>query len=146
MRNIGYSSCLTDPYLWFKEEARSSDSAKYYAYFFLYFDDCLVIHHVAYTYLHELDHFFKIKAGSIGDLNMDLGSKPRKVLLENGVESWATSASKYVQEAVYISEAYLHEHFGRRKFANKVINTFESEYNPLMDSSAELGTIFLNYY
>ena len=40
------------------------------------------------------------------------------------------------------SEAYLREHFRGRNFANKAINTFELEYNTLMDSSAELGPIF----
>ena len=44
------------------------------------------------------------------------------------------------------SEAYLHEHFGGWKFAKKFISTFESEYDPLMDSSADLGPILLNYY
>ena len=43
-------------------------------------------------------------------------------------------------------EAYFHEHFGGRKFAKKVINPFESDYDPLMNSSAELGPIFLNFY
>ena len=40
----------------------------------------------------------------------------------------------------------MHDHSGGRKFAYKVINTFESEYDPLMDSSAELGPILMNYY
>ena len=44
------------------------------------------------------------------------------------------------------SEAYLHEHFGGRKFANKVINSFESEYDPIIDLSAELGPILLDFY
>ena len=44
------------------------------------------------------------------------------------------------------SEAYLYEHFGGQKFAKKFINPFDSEYDPLMDSSDELGPIFLNYY
>ena len=92
MRNLGYSSCLADPDLWFKEETRPSDGVKYYAYFLLYVDDCLAIHHAADTALHELDHFFKMKSGSIGDPNMYLGAKLRKVTFENGVESWATSA------------------------------------------------------
>ena len=35
---------------------------------------------------------------------------------------------------------------GGRKFSKKVINPFESEYDPLMDSSADLGPILLNYY
>ena len=43
---------------------------------------------------------------------MYLGDKIRKVVLENGVEAWTDSASKYVQEAVYNSEACLHENFG----------------------------------
>ena len=67
-------------------------------------------------------------------------------VLENGVEAWATSASKCVQEDVSNSAAYLHGHFRGRKFAKKVVNQFESEYDPLMDLSAELGPISLNCY
>ena len=87
-----------------------------------------------------------MKSGSIGDPNMYLGAKLRKVVLENRVEAGATSALKYVQEAVSNSEAYLHEHFGGRKLAKTVINPFKSEYDPLMNSSAELGPILLKYY
>ena len=47
---------------------------------------------------------------------------------------------------MYNSEASFNEHFGGWKFAKKVNNPFESEYDPLMDSSAELGPILLNYY
>ena len=39
MRNIGYLLCLSDPDLWFKEETRPSDGAKYYAYFLLHVYD-----------------------------------------------------------------------------------------------------------
>ena len=55
------------------------------------------------------------------------------VVLENGVEAWATSASDYVQKAVSNLEAYLHEHYGDWEFSKKVINPFKSEYYPLMD-------------
>ena len=55
MRNIGYSLCLADPDLWFKEETHPSDGAKYYAYFLLYVDYCLVLHHAADKDLYELD-------------------------------------------------------------------------------------------
>ena len=44
------------------------------------------------------------------------------------------------------SEAYLYENFGGWNFAKKVINPFESDYDPLMDSSADLGPILLHYY
>ena len=87
MRNIGYSLFLADPNLWFKEETCPPDGANYYAYFCFYVDDCLVIHHYLDTALHELDQFFKMKSGSIGDPNMYLGSRLSKVVLENGVEA-----------------------------------------------------------
>ena len=87
MRNLVYLLCLADPDLWFKEETRPSGRDKYYAYFLLYVDYCLVIHNSADIALHELDHIFKMKSGSIGDLNMYLGAKIRKVVLENGVEA-----------------------------------------------------------
>ena len=145
-RNIGYPLCPEDPDLWFKEETCPSDGDKHYAYFFLYVDNCLVIHNAEDTALHELDHFFTMKSGSIGYPNMYLGAKLRKVVLENGFEAWATSALKYLKEAVSNSEDYLHENFGGRKFSKKVINTFESEYDPLMNSSADLGLMLMNYY
>ena len=110
------------PVICFKEERRPSGSTKYYAYLLRYVDDCLIMHQDADTALHELDHFFKIKSGSIGDPTMYLGAKLRKVVLENRVEAWDTSASNYVQEAVSNSEAYSREHFGGQRFANKVIN------------------------
>ena len=81
MINLGYSSFLADPDLWFKEETRPSDGAKYYAYFLIYVNDFLVIHLAVDTALHELDNFFKIKSGSIGYPNIYLGAKTRKFVL-----------------------------------------------------------------
>ena len=66
--------------------------------------------------------------------------------MENGVEAWDPIASEYVQEAMSNSEVYLNEHFGGRKLTNKVNNKFELEHDTLMDSSAEMGIILLNYY
>ena len=41
------------------------------------------------------------------------------------------------------SEAYLN---GGRKLTNRVNDPFEWEYDPLMDSSSDLGPILMNYY
>ena len=49
------------------------------------------MHHSADKTLHELDHSFKMKSGSIGDPNMYLGAKMRKVVLEKVVQAWDTS-------------------------------------------------------
>ena len=67
-------------------------------------------------------------------------------MLENGVEAWATSAPKYVQEAMSNSESYFNEYLQGRKFVTKIIHVFKSEYDPLMDLSADPASIFLNYY
>jgi hypothetical protein len=63
----------------------------------LFVDDCLCINHDAEKALRELDKYFLMKAGSIGDPDIYLGAKLRKVKLINGVESWAMSPSKYVK-------------------------------------------------
>ena len=42
--------------------------------------------------------------GSIGDPDVYLGNKLRRVRLSNGVYAWANSSSKYVQELVRNTE------------------------------------------
>jgi hypothetical protein len=59
----------------------------------------------AMSALNELDYYFEMKPGSIGDPDIYLGGKLRKVALPNGVEAWGISPSKYVQEAVKNAEA-----------------------------------------
>jgi len=44
----------------------------------LYVDDCLAIHHDAEGALLQIDKFFPMKAGSIGDPDIYLGSKLHK--------------------------------------------------------------------
>ena len=65
-------------------------------------DDALAIHHDAMSALLELNHYFIMKKGSIGDPNIYLGAKLRQVTLDNGVVAWSASPSKYVQDAVRI--------------------------------------------
>ena len=39
MHHLGYKSCLADPDLWYKPDAREEDKYKYYSYVLLYVDD-----------------------------------------------------------------------------------------------------------
>ena len=107
MRTMGYESCQADPDLWMKKCVRPEDGFEYYAYILLYVDDCLTIHHDAIGVLNELDYYFKLKPGSIGDPDIYLGAKLRKITLNNGVEAWGLSPSKYVQEAISNVEKWL---------------------------------------
>jgi hypothetical protein len=48
-----------------------------------------------------------MKEESIGDPDIYLGSKLRKVTLPNGVEAWMISPAKYICEAIKNVEKYL---------------------------------------
>ena len=56
----------------------------------------MVIHHDAEAVLLCIDKYFKMKPGSIGDPGVYLGAAIKKMHLQNGVEAWARSPSKYV--------------------------------------------------
>ena len=146
MRNLGYESCKADTDLWFKECVRPDDGLRYYAYVLIYVDDCLAIHHDAQSCLLEIDKFFTMKPDSIGDPDVYLGAKLRKVTLSNGVQAWSLSPSKYVQEAVKNVEKYLDEKMGGRKLPNRFRGLWPSDYRPELDDSPELDPKMANYY
>lgn len=137
MKTIGYRPCLADPDVWFKEETRPNDGSRYYAYMLLYVDDCLAIHYDAIGALRELDKYFPMKAGSIGDPKIYLGAKLRPTTLENGVVAWAMSPSKYVQEAVANVQKHLKER--GQSLAKNAVTPFSSDYSPELDVSEVLG-------
>ena len=62
MYNLSYKSCLADPDLWYKPEAKP-DGTEYYSYILCYVDDILVIHHDAMLILTDFDKHFKLKPG-----------------------------------------------------------------------------------
>jgi len=109
MRHLGYKPCKADSDLWYKPMVRPEDNFEYYAYLLLWVDACLSIYHNATAALREVDRYFPMKEGSIGDPNIYLRAKLRKVTLSNGVEAWSLSPSKYVQEAVQNTEEHMHK-------------------------------------
>jgi hypothetical protein len=145
MRTLGYKSCLADPDLWYKPMVRP-DGFKYYAYTLVYSDDILSVNHDAMSALNELDYYFKMKPGSIGDPDFYLGGKLRKVTLSNGVEAWGISPSKYVQEAVKNVEEYTAKTFNGRKLLKKAPTPFENDYRPELDTTPYLNAAQANYY
>ena len=145
---MGYKPCLADPDIWLKPMVRPDDGFEYYAYLLLYVDDCLAINHDATGALEELDKFFSMKPGSIGDPDIYLGAKLRRVQLDNGVFAWGLSPSKYVQEAVRNVEEYLDKNFGGRKLTRKSVRSpwVNTDYSAETDDSPELGPDLASYY
>ena len=80
-------TALNDVDLWFKPVVRPDNGLRYYAYVLLYMDDCLCIHHDAESALYEIDKYFPMNKGSIGNPDIYLGSKLRLVTLCNGVKA-----------------------------------------------------------
>ena len=145
MRHLGYKPCRADPDLWMKPMVRPDDGFRYWAYILLYVDDCLAIHHDATSALEQLDKYFQMKPGSIGDPNFYLGAKLRKVTLDNGVEAWSISASKYVQEAVRNCETFIKKNLpgGMPK---KAPGPWPTNYVSELDETPELSPALANFY
>ena len=146
MHHMGYKPCKADPDLWIKAEKRPDDGVWYYSYVLFYVDDCLAIRHDATEVLKELDKYFPMKEGSIGDPDIYLGAKLRKVRLDNGVTCWALSSAKYVQEAVTTTEKYIREHLGIDKFPKTGSGPWPTNYVSETDESSELETKRASYY
>ena len=143
---MGWNRSKADPDLWYRPEVPPEDGTKYYVYVLFYINDTLVIHHDATLVLLQLDKYFQMKKGSIGDPDIYLGAKLRTVRLDNGVTAWAMSSSKYVQEAIRNVELYLDKNFAGRKLQRKVSAPWPSGFSAETDDSPVLDAKLANYY
>ena len=118
---LGYESCIADPDVWIKKFTKPNGS-EYYGYILLYVDDAMCINHDAVSELKKLDHYFKMKDGSIGDPHIYLGGKVSEVNIDDHGElvcTWSLSPTKYVQAAIKNVEEYLDKEFNGRKLPKK---------------------------
>jgi hypothetical protein len=145
MRTMGYTSCKADPDIWMKAMVRPEDGFRYWAYILLYVDDVLCIHHNAEAAIREIDKYFPMKKGSIGDPDIYLGTKLRRVEMANGVEAWSMSPAKYVRDAVRNVEKYLLKNGGRR-LPNRCTAPWPVNYLAELDSTPELDPERAAYY
>jgi hypothetical protein len=144
MDHLGWKPCLADGDLWMKEETRPDDGVKYWAYFLIYVDDILCVHHCPGMSSAQIDKYFKMKPGSIMEPTFYLGAKLKKTVMSNGVVAWGMSSSKYVQAAVQNVQEYLKKN-GDRKLKKKASAPFEVIYRAGIDESPVLGSEMANY-
>jgi hypothetical protein len=144
MHHLGYEPCMADPDLWMMPKTRD-DGFKYYAYVLIYVDDMLAVSHEALRDMKKIDYYFKMKKESMGDPDIYLGSKLRKVVLLNGVEAWMMSPAKYVREAVRNVERFLDKEYDA-KLPKRVSGPLPTNYRPETDVTAELDGKELSYY
>ena len=106
---------------------------EYYSYILCYVDDILVIQYESLAILKRIDSYFNLKPTSIGDPDIYLGSKVKKMKLENGTWCWSLNPSKYVQEAVQNCEQALKGTYGvSYKLPRSAPNPFPMGYRPEM--------------
>lgn len=147
MKGLGYRPCLADPDLWMKPMVRPCDGVEYYSYILCYVDDILVIHHDSHSVLRLIDKYFPLKPGSVGDPDMYLGTKLRRMRLDNGVIAWGMSPAKYVKESVRVCEEHIKTNLGSQfKLVKRAINPFPMGCDPEMDTTPELDPEKASYY
>ena len=137
MSHLKYTSCSADPDVWLRP-AVNNDGSTYYEYLLLYVDDVLAISKNPNKCLEEINQYFPLKPGSIGDPKFYLGTKISKVRLPNQVVAWAFSSSKYIKSSVENLEKILKQR--NLKLSSKKMDApISNGYRPEMDISDELN-------
>jgi hypothetical protein len=129
-----------------KAEVQPSDGHNYYAYALLYVDDILIAHHDSLLCLHEIDKYFKMKPGSIGDPKFYLGAKVQQTKLLNGVYAWGMSSSKYIQAAIRNVKDYVANTCPGLKLAKRAMGLFPTGYILELDIMPELNNKDAMFY
>jgi len=149
--SLGWQPCKADPDLWMKPQTDPRDGHKYYAYVLLFVDDALVIAHNATEILEQMNFYFKMKEGSIGDPDYYLGAKLKKTIVRDPktekpqkMYGWGMSSSKYVKSAVNNVKEHLQEQ--GRELPRRAATPFASNYRPEVDCSPELSPYDANYF
>ena len=78
MEMLNYQPCLADPDLWMRPVVHTN-GAEYYEYVLLYVDDALVISEFPTEALLQIDKYFPMIPGSIGEPAIYLGGEISKM-------------------------------------------------------------------
>ena len=87
-----------------------------------------------------------MKAGSIGDPEIYLGAKVKKMRMNNGVTAWAIRPSNYVNEAINNCEKWIWENMPELKHSSRATNPFPTDDDPDLDTTNELDEDQATYY
>ena len=145
MDMLGFKPCRADPDVWMRA-AQRDDRFMYWEYVLLYTDDCLVISHKGEHVLREeIGKYFSLKEESVGEPNIYLGGKLRKVALENGLYAWVFGSSQYIKSAVANVEKYLDEN-GGAPLPRRSNTPLSYGYRPEVDITPELPPTDASHY
>ena len=144
MNHLQYTSCPADPDVWMRP-AVGANGNTYYEYLLLYVDDVLAISRHPNKCLDEINQYFPLKPGSVGEPKFYLGTKISKVRLPNQVIAWAFSSSKYIKSSIENLEKIL-KNKNLKLPSKKMESPISPGYRPEMDMSNELNAEEANLY
>ena len=136
MELSNYEPCLAGPDIWMRTAVHSNKS-EYYDYVLLYVDDALAVSENTKECLLEIDKYFPMKPGSIGEPKIYLGAKISQVQLPNWVIVYTLSTSQYVQESVKNVEQEINKK--GLALAKCIKLPFITNYCPELDGGKDLS-------
>lgn len=142
MEHLGFQSCKADPDVWLRPN-KDHTGREFYEYVLIYTDDILTIAKEPGKILSRIDKYFTLKPSSIGEPDIYLGAKLRKVE-RNGQVMWTQSSAAYVKEAIKNVEDWM-ERMGL-KFPARCDTPMPTSYRPELDVSPELAPEVANWY
>ena len=153
MEYLGFSPCKVDFNIWMRK-AKRVDNIDYWEYVLIYVDDCICISTNPEVIVRkEIGRYFLMKEASIGEPDVYLSGKVRRVELDTGEVCWAFSSSQYVQEACKNIYNHLKLRNGDNKLQDckyllpkKAPSPMTTDYQAEIDVSPELNAANAAYY
>ena len=99
LRDLGYASSKSDPYIWLKAKTKP-DGTEYYAYVLVYVDDVIHLHNDPGIFMNRLEEVYRLNDVSVGEPNIYIGANIEKVQLDDGSVAWSMTSIMYVTNAI----------------------------------------------
>ena len=145
LQDLGFTSSLADPDVWYKE-ATKPDGFRYYEYVLIYVDDILVLSHQPKLFMNALGALYHLKEGSVGAPEHYLRATVKQWQFPNDATKvrWGLCSEQYVTKAIRTVEAELQSK--KQKLPSKTSTPLSSGYHPELDVSPLLNDEETNYY
>jgi hypothetical protein len=139
LSQLGYTSSLADPDVWFRAAVKE-DGFQYYEYVLVYVDDLLVFTHQGEKTMKALEEFYHLKDG-FDTPTRYLGAEVKQWFFPQDATkpNWALSSIQYVKEAIRNIELHLHDKDCKLYIVHQPMYTDyapELDITPLLDKES----------
>jgi hypothetical protein len=140
--DLSYLPTKADPDVWIRPAVKAN-GFEYYEITLVYVDDIMCISHDPKATMMGIQATFKLKNDKIEKPENYLGAQIMQKVI-GGRECWAMTSEQYVKAAIGNIEATLHE--SGQRLLSKATTPMQANYQPELDTSAELKLDGIRYY